>query len=168
MRTEVPGSELIGLKRFGNVQAIRTVQLLTALPVETEILLQALSLTCLRKPSALFRFNKAAVSGGFFMLPAFHLPHFLNSQRKLDFWQVSSAHSKRKPQRQSKGKASQSGISRAQWEPAPIPEPWPDLPPMCSQEMGNGQCVLSLSTRAKCHLFLSTNFTTRKIQIDAM
>lgn len=109
------------------------------------------------KALALFWFNKAAVSRGFFMSYAFPSPCSLNSQRELDSWQISSAHSERKPQRKNEGKASQSGVPWAQWAAAPSPEPPADLPSVCRQETGNVQHVPSLSTQAKYRSFLSAN-----------
>lgn len=85
------------------------------------------------------------------MLRAFHLSHSLNSQRELDSWQISSAHSKRKPQRKAAP-----GSVRACSQPRTTP----DMPRVRSQEMGHGQRVPSLSTPAKCRLFLSANFAT--------
>lgn len=51
-----------------------------------------------------------------FMLQAFHLPLLLNSPGEFDSCQIPGVHSKRKPQRKNKGKASESGVPSGQSE----------------------------------------------------
>ena len=78
--------------------------------IKVEVL-QGMSVTCLWKLASLSHFPPCL-----FMLRACHWPLSLNSVGDLDSCQVSRVRSRRKPQRESKDRASASGMPRAQSE----------------------------------------------------
>lgn len=84
------------------------------------------------------------------MLCAFHLSH---SQTLRESWIMAGF---KCPQQKKTSEENCPGLSESLLPARPLS----DLPHRHGQEMGNMQCMLSLSTQAKCHLFLSDNFTT--------
>lgn len=100
------------LKEVRNAHATREmVNLFNLAFLIKVVVLQGMSFTCLWKLASLSRFPPC-----FFMLRACHWPLSLNSVGDLDSCQISRIYSRRKPQRESKGRASARGMPQAQWE----------------------------------------------------